>query len=219
MPQRVKDVQSFLGLAGWYRRFIKNFSALTAPLTELTKKHKTFMWTEDCQKSFDEIKELLTTAPLLITPDFCKPFIVSCDACKTGIGGVLAQLDEEGTERPIAFYSKKLNRAQQNYSITELECLAAIKSIEKFRAYLEGLEFKVITDHASLKWLMSQSDLNGRLARWSLNLQGYNFSIEHRKGKLHIVPDSLSRLPSIEVESLEELQPLVDINSVSFSSA
>ena len=219
VPQRVKDVQSFLGLAGWYRRFIKNFSALTAPLTELTKKHKTFIWTEDCQKSFHEIKELLTTAPLLITPDFRKPFIVSCDACKTGIGGVLAQLDDEGSERPIAFYSKKLNRAQQNYSITELECLAAIKSIEKFRAYIEGLEFKVITDHASLKWLMSQSDLNGRLARWSLNLQGYNFSIEHRKGKLHIVPDSLSRLPSIEVESLDELQPLVDLNSVSFSSA
>ena len=154
-----------------------------SPSNWTNKKHTLFIWTQEWEKSFDEIKELLTTAPLLITSDFCKPFIVSCDACKTRIGGVLAQLDEEGTERPVAFYSKKLNRAQQNYSITELECLAAIKSIEKFRAYIEGYAFKVITDHATLKWLMPQSDLNGRLARWSLNLQGYNFSIEHRKVK------------------------------------
>ena len=215
-PTKVKEVQSFLGLAGWYRRFLKDYSALTAPLTDLCSKKREFVWTPEAQKSFDTIKELLTSAPLLITADFTCPFIVSCDACKTGIGGVLSQLDETGMERPIAFYSKKLNRAQQNYSITELECLAAYLSIKKFREYIEGHEFKVITDHASLKWLMNQSDLNGRLARWSMKLQGFNFTIEHRKGSQHIVPDSLSRLPSDSVDSLDLVLPLIDINSPEF---
>ena len=217
-PTKIKEVQSFLGLAGWYRRFLKDYSALTAPLSDLCSKKREFIWTPEAQKSFDTIKEMLTSAPLLITADYTRPFIVSCDACKTGIGGVLAQLDETGMERPIAFYSRKLNRAQQNYSITELECYAAYMSIKKFREYIEWHEFTVITDHASLKWLMNQADLSGRLARWSLKLQGFNFTIEHRKGSQHIVPDSLSRLPFDSVESFDLILPLVDLDSPEFSS-
>lgn len=220
VPSKVKELQSFLGLAGWYRRFLKDYSALTAPLTDLCRKNKEFVWTPEAQKAFELVKEKLTTAPLLVTPDFTRPFIISCDACKTGIGGVLAQLDEAGNERPIAFFSQKLNRAQQNYSITELECFAALRSILKFREYVEGHEFRVITDHASLKWLMRQSDLNGRLARWSLKLQGFNFTIEHRKGSMHVVPDSLSRLPFDDPETVEsfDILPLVDLESPEFSS-
>jgi len=107
---------------------------------------------------------------------------------------VLVQTSEEGDERPIAFISKKLNKAQRNYTVTEQECLAAIVALKSFRAYVEGMEFTIITDHASLKWLMSNHDLNSRLARWALALQRYNFKIEHRKGSLNVVPDSLSRI-------------------------
>ena len=225
-PRSVKEVRQFLGLVGWYRRFLKNFASLTSPLTDLTKKSQTFQWNEGAQRAFDLIKEKLTTAPILVTPDFDRPFIISCDACKTGVGGVLAQEDASGVEKPIAFFSHKLNRAQQNYSITELECLAAVLSIEKFREYVEGHEFSVITDHASLKWLMRQSDLNGRLARWSLKLQGFNFSILHRKGSQHVVPDALSRLPSDnenslvtnDIESVEILEPEIDLSSPEFAS-
>ena len=219
VPKNQRQVRSFLGLAGWYRRFLDNFASLTAPLTELTKKNKPFKWTEEAQKAFDEVKYRLTSAPVLITANFEKPFIIGCDACKTGVGGVLAQEDEEGNERPIAYFSHKLNKAQQNYSITEMECLAAILSIEKFREYVECHQFRVITDHASLKWLMRQSDLNGRLARWSLRLQKFNFTIEHRKGSMHVVPDALSRLDRDEVESFDIITPLVDLSSGFFCSS
>lgn len=217
-PKSVREVRKFLGLASWYRRFIDNFSGLTAPISDLTKKTKTFVWTQEANEAFENLKICLTSAPVLITPNFDKPFIIQCDASKLGIGGVLAQEDTEGVERPIAFYSYKLNQAQKNYSITELECLAALKCIEKFREYVEGHTFKVVTDHASLQWLMRQTDLNGRLARWSLRLQGFDFSIEHRKGSLQTVPDALSRL-SLEAISPIEVEPEIDLQSPSFDSA
>lgn len=217
-PKSVREVRKFIGLASWYRRFVDNFSELTAPISDLTKKSKTFTWTKEADLAFEKLKLCLTSAPVLITPDFDKPFIIQCDASKLGIGGVLAQEDNEGVERPIAYYSYKLNQAQKNYSITELECLAAVKCIEKFREYVEGHTFKVVTDHASLQWLMRQSDLNGRLARWSLRLQGFDFSIEHRKGSLQTVPDALSRL-SLDAISPIEVEPEIDIQSPSFESA
>ncbi|XP_065356015.1 uncharacterized protein LOC135950397 [Calliphora vicina] len=216
-PKSVREVRKFLGLASWYRRFIENFSALTSPISDLTKKTKTFTWTDEADKAFTQLKTCLTTAPVLITPNFEKPFVIQCDASTLGIGGVLAQENEEGVERPIAFYSYKLNQSQRNYSITELECLAALKCIEKFREYVEGHTFKVVTDHASLQWLMRQTDLNGRLARWSLRLQGFKFSIVHRKGSLQTVPDALSRL-SIEAISNVEIQPEIDLESTAFDS-
>lgn len=149
-PKSIREVRRFMGLASWYRRFIDNFSALTSPISDLTKKTKNFTWTKEADESFRQLKTCLTTAPVLITPNFGKPFVIQCDASMHGIGGVLAQEDEEGVERPIAFYSYKLNQAQRKYSITELECLAALKCIEKFREYVEGHTFTVVTDHASL---------------------------------------------------------------------
>lgn len=215
-PKSVREVRQFLGLASWYRRFIDGFSALTAPISDLTKKTTRFAWTKEADEAFETLKTRLTSAPVLITPDFDKPFVIQCDASKVGIGGVLAQEDEEGVERPISFFSYKLNKSQRNYSITELECLAALKSIEKFREYVEGHRFKVVTDHASLQWLMRQTDLNGRLVRWSLKLQGFDFKIEHRRGSLQTVPDALSRL-SLESFSLEDTGPDIDLQSPAFS--
>ncbi|KAH8393897.1 hypothetical protein KR215_006108, partial [Drosophila sulfurigaster] len=175
--------------------------------------------TEEAIRAFEALKKCLSEAPVLGSPDFSKPFAIHCDASKTGVGAVLVQVSEEGDERPIAFISKKLNKAQRNYTVTEQECLAAIVALKVFRAYVEGLEFKIITDHASLKWLMSNHDLNSRLARWALALQKYRFKIEHRKGTLNVVPDSLSRVNE-EVVAAIDLQEgfLVDLNSEHFKS-
>lgn len=216
-PRTVRELRRFLGIVGWYRRFVDNYASLTAPLTDLTSKRRQFIWNEEAQTSFDDIKKVLTTAPLLVTPDFTRPFVVQCDASTSGVGGVLSQEDEEGIERPIAYFSHKLNRAQRNYSITELECLAAVLCIQKFRGYIEGHPFKVVTDHASLRWLMRQTDLNGRLARWSLKLQSFEFSIEHRRGSLNVVPDALSRLEQIDAMEFEPA-PIIDLKSQYFNS-
>lgn len=198
-PKTVRQVRSFLGMAGWYQRYIANFSSIASPITDLLKGKGQFSWTPEAQAAFDELKGRLTSAPVLTHPDFSRPFTIQCDASITGVGGVLYQLDDDGNERPIAFMSKKLNAAQRNYSVTELECLAAVLSIKRFRGYIEGMPFKVITDHASLKWLMGQRDLCGRLARWSLKLQGFDFSIEHRRGSANVVPDALSRATVDEI--------------------
>lgn len=194
VPRTVRQVRSFLGMCGWYHRYISGFATLAAPMTDLLAKHSRFVWTADAQTAFDQLKGCLTTAPVLCHPDFSRPFVIQCDASKSGVGGVLYQIDDNGEEHPIAFMSKKLNAAQRNYCVTEQECLAAILSLKKFRGYVEGMQFKIVTDHASLKWLMSQKELSGRLARWSLSLQAYDFTIEHRKGSANIVPDALSRV-------------------------
>jgi len=168
------------------------------------------------------LKKALTTAPLLVHPNYEKPFIVQCDASINGVGALLAQCDENGIERPIAYMSKKLNRSQRNYSTTELECLAVVLAIKRFRMYIEGHEFTVVTDHASLRWLMTQQDLQGRLARWALKLQGFNFSIEHRRGSENVVADAISRsfesdegLATIDIDVLPE----IDVESEFFQSS
>lgn len=218
-PKNIKQVRGFLGLAGWYRRFVANFSTLVYPITETLSTKRKFVWTREAQAAFDQLKQILTSAPILSNPDFTKTFFVHCDASDFGIGAVLMQLDEENNEKPIAFMSRKLTSAQRNYSVTERECLAAVEAIKKFRCYLELQEFEIITDHSSLLWLMNQSDLTGRLARWVFKLQGFKFTIRHRKGKDHVVPDALSRVPGDEVSSIEITEPEIDLESPHFDSA
>ncbi|XP_065368079.1 uncharacterized protein LOC135960632 [Calliphora vicina] len=215
-PKNIKQVRGFLGLAGWYRRFIANFSSVVYPISETLSTKKKFVWTPEAQQAFEQIKDLLSSAPILSNPDFEKKFFVHCDASDFGIGAVLVQLDNNNEEKPIAFMSRKLNSAQRNYSVTERECLAAIEAIQRFRCYLELQKFEVITDHSSLVWLMKQPNLSGRLARWALKLQAYNFTISHRKGKENIVPDALSRIEFGEVNSLDSSEPEIDLNSTCF---
>lgn len=215
-PKTLKQVRGFLGLTGWYRRFISNFAEVTHDITDVLSKKRKFNWTTAANDAFHHIKTLLTTAPVLRNPDFTKKFFIHCDASNYGIGAVLVQLDANNEEYPIAFMSKKLNSAQKNYSVTEKECLAAIEAIEKFRCYVELHEFEVITDHSSLVWLMRQPNLKGRLARWVLKLQSYNFTISHRKGKDNIVPDALSRIYENEIAALELIQPEIDLDSPYF---
>lgn len=217
VPKTIKQVRGFLGLAGWYRRFISNFSTVVYPVTEVLSTKRKFNWTTEAQDSFNQIKTLLTSAPVLTNPDFNKKFYLHCDASDVGIGAVLVQYDENCDEKPIGFMSKKLSTAQRNYSVTERECLAALEAIKKFRCYLEMQEFEVITDHSSLVWLMKQPDLTGRLARWVFKLQGYKFSVSHRKGKDNVVPDALSRIPVECISSVDVSEPVIDLNSPHFN--
>ncbi|CAD7089964.1 unnamed protein product [Hermetia illucens] len=221
-PKTVRQLRRFLGMCGWYQRFVPNYASLTAPLTDMLQKKRQFCWSEEAISAFDALKTSLSSAPVLHSPDFSKPFAIHCDASQHGIGAVLMQKTEEGHEVPIAYMSKKLTQPQRNYTVTEQECLAAVEAVRKFRAYVEGTTFEVVTDHASLKWLMNQSDLHGRLARWALKLQGFSFIIKHRKGSQHLVPDSLSRMYSpAEVDALERSgnNADVDFNSPHFRSA
>lgn len=203
-PTNRKQIRRFLGMTGWYRRFIPNYASLAAPLTDSLKKSTKFTLSEEAIASFKALKFALTSSPILSTPDFSKRFYIQCDASTCGVGGVLFQKDDSGNERVLYYHSQKLNSAQRNYTITELECLAAIVCVKKFRPFIEMQDFTIITDHASLKWLMSQKDLSGRLARWSLKLQGFVFDIEHRKGTENVVPDALSRIYEINTLSCYE---------------
>ena len=218
VPRSVKQVRRFLGTTGWYHKFIRNYAEIAAPISDTLKQRRTFDWSDEAQKAFEHLKEQLCTAPVLHSPDFSLPFEIHCDASHTGVGGVLMQKNSDGNDVPIAFMSRKLNHCQRNYSVTEKECLAAIMCVKKFRAYVEGHEFSIHTDHASLKWLMSQSDLSSRLARWALKLQGFSFKIFHRKGSQNIVPDALSR---VHTEDLSEISvdTLIDLQSEQFKSA
>lgn len=211
-PNTVKQTRRLLGMTGWYSRFIPNYSDIAAPIFNLLKKGVKFEWNVEADKAFEILKERLSSAPVLVNADYKKHFYIRCDASNEGVGSVLYQKDDEGAERPISYVSQKLNDVQKRYTVTELECLAALIAIKKFRPYVEGLPFTVITDHASLKWLMSQKDLSGRLARWSLKLQGMNFNIEHQRGSQNVVPDALSRVHCDEIAELS-------INKVTVVSA
>jgi hypothetical protein len=148
-PKTVRDIRSFLGLAGYYRRHIRNFAELAKPLTTLTKKDVPFDWTTEHQKAFDMLKRNLSMEPLLIYPDFSKPFIVACDASTKAVGAVLSQI-REGEERPVAYCSRQLNSAESKYSVKDLELLAFLFATKQFRCYLYGHKSVVYTDHRAL---------------------------------------------------------------------
>ncbi|CAB3997885.1 Retrovirus-related Pol poly from transposon, partial [Paramuricea clavata] len=179
VPRCVRDVRSFLGLANYYRRFIKNFASIASPLNKLTHKNVRFYWDESCAKAFHTLKSCLTSAPILAYPDFSLPFELNTDASSTGIGFALCQT-QDGKSRAIAYGGCDLNTAERNYSTTEREALAIVEGIKKFRNYLHDRKFVIHTDHHALRWLMSIKDPSGRLARWALLLQQYDFTIEYR---------------------------------------
>lgn len=194
-PTTIKQIRQFLGMASWYRRFIANFSTLAAPLTQLTRKNARWKWGEEEATAFRALKEQLISAPVLACPDFTRRFILQTDASSTGLGVVLTQRYEEG-DRVIAYASRTLHAAERNYSATELECLAVIWGIRRMRNYLEGYAFTVVTDHQALKWMRKLESPTGRLGRWSLELQQYEFDIQYRRGVLNRVADALSRQPT-----------------------
>lgn len=203
-PKTIREVRRFLGLASWYRRFIHNFSTIVAPISELLKNKARFVWTPDADKAFVSLKNALVSAPILSNPDFSLPFTIQTDASDLGIGAVLTQAHLEG-EKVVAFMSQKLTTCQRKYSATERECFAVLCAIEKFRPYIDGVHFDVITDHASLVWLKNLKDPTGRLSRWALRMQQFDFTLSHRKGKLNVVPDALSRILNTEESMLIDI--------------
>jgi hypothetical protein len=192
IPKTVRDVRVFIGLAGYYRRHVRNFSEIANPLTDLTKRDVPFEWTDEHQQAFDMLKQILSTEPLLIYPDFTQPFIVACDASAKAIGAVLSQL-KNGEERPIAYCSRQLNPVESKYSVTESELLAFIFATKQFRCYLYGRKFTVYTDHRALKWLLNLHDPSSRLTRWAIKLSEYDFNVEHRPNTRMRHADALSR--------------------------
>lgn len=213
IPKSQKAVRQFCGTASWYRRFIKNFASRMHPLTMLLKKKQRFEWTEAAQQAFMDIRSCLVKAPILSCPDFTKEFVISCDASGVGLGAVLSQQGEQG-ENVIAYASRTLTKGEQKYSATERECLAVIWAVEKFRPYVEGSPFTVITDHYSLLWLHNLKDPQGRLARWALRLQPYDFKLVHRKGKEHVVPDLLSRALPCDENAVAVVEAKQDCDKV-----
>ena len=194
VPRNLKELRNFLGLANYYRRFVKDFAKIANPLHELTCKRVKFCWTTSCAEAFDKLKRALVSAPVLVFPDFSKEFLLFVDACDTGIGMTLSQV-QNNKEVVVAYDGRGLLKSERNYSTTEKECLALISAIKKFQPYLHGRKFKVYTDHSSLRWLLNMKNANGRLARWSLLIQQYDFEIIHRPGKYNSNADSLSRRP------------------------
>jgi transposase InsO family protein len=197
-PINKTELKRFLGFVSWYRRFVPNFATVAAPLTDLLKKkNPAFVWDKEQGEAFRKLKEFLISAPILSCPHFDYPFTIQCDASEVGIGGVLSQ-EINGVEHVVAYCSRTLSSAERNYSVTEKECLAVLFSINKFRPYIEGYRFTVITDHASLRWLFNCQSPQGRLARWISQIQQYTFEVIHRKGKFHVVPDALSRIGALK---------------------
>lgn len=195
IPENKKQIQSFLGLVGYYRRFIPHFSQIAAPLTDLTRKRMPIKveWTKECQYAFDRLKKCLVEYPILIPPDFDQPFVIQTDASEFGLGCVLLQKKDD-LLHPVSFFSKKLLPREKNYSVPEKECLGIVWTLTRLRPYLWGRRFVLQTDHQALKWLNRLRGNNQRLLRWSLALQDFDFEVEYIPGSKNILADSLSRM-------------------------
>ncbi|ROL42288.1 Transposon Tf2-6 polyprotein [Anabarilius grahami] len=206
-PSTIKELQRFLGFANFYRRFIKNYSSIVHPLTNLLRNQpKSLSWDQTATNAFEALKNAFTTAPLLVHPNPELPFVVEVDASTTGVGAVLSQ--KQGTPsrlHPCAFFSRKLNPAEVNYDIGDRELLAVKLALEEWRHWLEGAKhsFLVLTDHKNLEYLKAAKRLNPRQARWAMFFSRFDFSISYRPGSKNVKADALSRLHA-PVEKDEE---------------
>ena len=203
-PRCVREVRSFLGLASYYRRFIRGFAEIASPLHALTEKAREFMWTESCQEAFDELKNRLQAAPVLSYPIPEGNFILDTDASGDGIGAVLSQV-QDGDEKVLAYASRKLSKPERNYCVTRKEMLAVVVYLKYFKQYLYGRRVTVRTDHAALRWVLNFKNPEGQLARWLEVLSQYDLVVEHRSGTKHGNADGLSRRPCKQCGREEEV--------------
>jgi len=194
-PKCVKDIQKFLGLENYYRRFIKGFATVARPLHDLVKKEKKWKWTEREENAFKELKERFTKEPVLAAPDIDKKMRIEVDALDYVTGGVLSMECRDGLWRPVAFFSKSLNETKRNYEIHDKEMLAIIRGLEAWRHLLEGVQtkFEIWTDHKNLEYFMKAQKLNRRQARWALYLSQFDFTLKHVAGSKMGKANGLSR--------------------------
>ena len=207
IPTTKREVQQFLGLVSYYRRFIRNCAQIAKPLHQLTEQSKSFSWTVECDQAFQRLREQLTTPPVLVFPDFTKEFMLDTDASDQGIGAVLSQIQSNGQERVIAYASRLLSKAERHYCITRKELLAVVVFLNHFRQYLLGRKFILRTDHGSLLWLHNFKEPEGQLAKWLEKLEEFQFEVVHRKGKAHCNADALSRMFSQQSVSVNVTCP------------
>ncbi|UYV76949.1 K02A2.6-like [Cordylochernes scorpioides] len=214
-PDTVKKVRQFMGLANYYRKFVKDFSKISFPLVRLTRKNQPFVWNEEVEESFAKLKMALSTKPVLAiyNPDY--PSKVYTDASKYGIGAILTQIGPDNEEHVIAYYSKTLQPHQENYSAYEMECLAVIQATDHFHVYIENQPFEIITDHAALQWLFTMKKPKPKYFRWILSLSSKSCNIVHRSGKQQTHVDALSRLPVVNIAT-QELQEHQQNSDLSF---
>ncbi|UYV68421.1 hypothetical protein LAZ67_5004283, partial [Cordylochernes scorpioides] len=211
----VKKVRQFMGLANYYKKFVKDFSKISFPLVRLTRKNQPFIWNEEVEESFAKLKMALSTKPVLAiyNPDY--PSKVYTDASKYGIGAILTQIGPDNEEHVIAYYSKTLQPHQENYSAYEMECLAVIQATDHFHVYIENQPFEIITDHAALQWLFTMKKPKPKYFRWILSLSSKSCNIVHRSGKQQTHVDALSRLPVVNIAT-QELQEHQQNSDLSF---
>ena len=203
VPSNTKDVQSFIGFANYYRRFIPNFAKIAHPLHCLLKKNTPFRWSKDAQSAFDFLKSAFTSAPILSFPDRSLQFLVETDASNFAIGAVLSQVSPTDSKvHPVAYYSRSLTPPERNYAIYDKELLAIVSSLENWRHFLKGssIPFKIYSDHRNLLFQKKPQRMTERLVRWSLFLSEFNFTIEYRPGSANGKPDRLSRRPDYIVD-------------------
>ena len=196
-PRTMRQILSFLGLASYYRKFIRNFAAIASPLYDITGKNQKYQWNPEAEEAFNTLRTALTSTEQVLTlPDFEKQFKLETDASNTAIGAILSQQkEEEKVWKPCAYFAKHLSKTQRNYCTSERELLAIVLAIEHFKQFLYGTEFIVVTDHQPLQWLMTRKNPAPKLARYITRLEQYTFTIEYRQGKQHLNADALSRLP------------------------
>nr|GFB92052.1 reverse transcriptase domain-containing protein [Tanacetum cinerariifolium] len=217
-PTTVKGVRSFLGHAGFYRQFIKDFSKISRPMTHLLEKDTPFVFSGDCIQAFQTLNTKLTEAPILIAPNWDLPFELMCDASDFAIGAVLGQRHEKHF-RPIHYASKTLTDAESNYTTTEKEMLAVVYAFKKFWSYLIMNKCVVHTDHSALKYLFAKKDAKARLLYWVLLLQEFDFDIIDTKGAKNLAADHLSRLENpyenvFDPKEINEKFPLETLSMV-----
>lgn len=205
IPKDMKQIQSFLGMINYYRRFIKNFAKIAKPLTSLCKKDQPYVWTNYTQEAFDKLKKILTEEITLAFPDFESIFYVTTDASDIALGAVLSQ-GELPNDRPLHFFSKTLSETQKHYSTIQKELLAITEAIKAFRPYLYGRFFILITDHKPLCFLFNMKDCGSRLFRQRLEILDYNFKILHRPGVQNSVADALSRMQPLTLSEMLEIE-------------
>ena len=214
VPKNKTEVRRFNGMSGFYRKYIRDFSSLAHALNNLLKNDSEWEWTEKCENSFKEIKRQLVNAPILAYPDTNKEFILTTDASGQALGYILSQKDNEENERVIAYGGRALRKSERNYPITELEGLAIVEGIKAYHPYIANSHFTIVTDHMALKYLMNVKADTGRIARWALALQGYDYTVIHRKGVANTNADALSRReydPEKEVETKADTPPFIDM--------
>ena len=195
VPKSVTEVKIFLGLCSYYRRYFRDFAAIARPLHQLTEKTKDFHWNPEAHKALEQLKDYLTSTPILAFLSMNEPFILYTDASQFAIGAALAQV-QNGLERVIFYASKSLNKAQSRYSTTKRELLAIVHYTRHFEHYLLSRRFKIITDHRVLQWLHNFKDPDALTARWLEKLAAFDYEIEHRSGKSIGQADCMSRLPA-----------------------